>query len=86
MSTSFVSSVIVSMMKESNHIMYIDVFCCSDHGCILLVIFMDYFIQARLSIYDEERKGFIERMKEIERSVNSESEIPVSDYIIQFID
>ena len=39
--TSFVSSVIVSMMKESNHIMYIDDCHCSDHGCILLVIFMD---------------------------------------------
>ena len=40
-STNFVSSVVVSMMKKSTHIMYIDACHCSDHGCILLAIFMD---------------------------------------------
>lgn len=48
--------------------------------------YMNYFTQARLSIDGEECKSFIERMKEIERSVNSESEIPVTDYIFQLIE
>ena len=50
-STSFVSSVIVSMMKESNHIMYIDDCHCSDHGCILRSSLWMVIIKSNLLVF-----------------------------------
>lgn len=43
--------------------------------------YMNYYTEARLSIDADECKGYINKMKAMERTINKDSLTPVTDYI-----